>query len=174
MLRFFILLFLSFFILENNSFAFAIDEAELKVPSWVDDESKKVTLKGNVNESVNYVKPQTGIGVIGLRFVHQPGYPSYIEQVYHNSPASKVGLQPRDLIFAINGIRTDKLSSDSVYELLTGEPGTKVKIFVTRGDTMFNIELVREDLANFSPDVQNRYLSGPIVLPANPLIFPYR
>ena len=32
---------------------------------------------------------------------------------------------------------------------------------------MFNLEILREDLANLSPEVQNRYLSGPIVVPFN-------
>lgn len=158
--------------LNINLSALAIEELDLKLPSWINkNESEKVILKGNVNETVENVKPLTGIGVIGLRFIHQAGYPSFIEQVYPNSPASRAGIQPRDLIFAIDGIRTDYLSSDHVYQLLTGEPGTKVKIFITRNQTMFNVELAREDLANFSPDIQNRYLSGPIAVPINPKDF---
>ena len=158
-----------FLSLNINLSAFAIEEVDLKLPSWVNqNENEKVTLKGNVNETVEKVKPLTGIGVIGLRFIHQSGYSSFIEQVYPNSPASRAGIRPRDLIFAIDGIRTDYLSSDHVYQLLTGEPGTKVKVFITRNQTMFNAELVREDLANFSPDIQNRYLSGPIAVPVNP------
>ena len=98
-----------------NLSAFAIEEVDLKLPSWVNqNENEKVTLKGNVNETVEKVKPLTGIGVIGLRFIHQSGYSSFIEQVYPNSPASRAGIQPRDLIFAIDGIRTDYLSSDHV------------------------------------------------------------
>ncbi len=39
---------------------------------------------------------------------------------------------------------------------------------------MFNVELIREDLVNFSPDIQNRYLSGPISVPVGPKdLFPY-
>ena len=160
-------------LLKFNLAAFAIDEVELKSPSWLKEESK-VTLKGNIREDISKVKPLTGIGVIGLRFIHQAGYSSYIEQVYPNSPASKGGLQSKDLIFAIDGVRTDYLNSDSVYEMLSGEPGSKVKLFITRGQSMFNIELVREDLANFPNEVQNRYLSGPIAVPINPKDFlPY-
>ncbi len=155
--------------------SFAIEESELKMPSWLQQqEPQSLKLKGNIQEDVSQAKPQTGIGVVGLRFIHQSGYSSYIEQVYPNSPASRVGLRTKDLIFAIDGIRTDYLNSDSVYEMLSGEPGTKVKVFITRGQTMFNVELVREDLANLSPDVQNRYLSGPIAVPINPRdYFPY-
>ena len=151
----------------------AIEEQELKIPSSIEN-LQGIKLKGNIREDVSKVKPQTGIGVIGLLFIHQTGYPSYVQQVYSNSPASRAGIKPKDLIFAIDGIRTDYLTSEGVYNLLSGEPGTKVKIFITRGQTMFNVELQREDLANFSPDVQNRYLSGPITVPINPReFFPY-
>ena len=160
-------------VLKFNLQAIAIDELELKLPPWMDNQ-ESIKLKGNIKEDVSKAKPLTGIGVIGLRFIHQAGYSSYVEQVYPNSPASRAGIQPKDLIFAIDGVRTDYLNSDSVYQLLSGEPGTKVKIFITRGQSMFNVELVREDLANFSPDVQNRYLSGPIAVPVNPKdYFPY-
>ncbi len=144
----------------------AFEEQELKSAPWA-DVAKEVTLKGTVKEEVGEAKQLTGIGVIGIRFIHQSGFPSYIEQIYPNSPASRAGLRPKDLIFAIDGVRTDHLNSDSVYQLLAGDPGTRVKVFVTRGQSMFNVELQREDLANLSTDVQNRYLSGPIAVPLN-------
>jgi len=151
-------------IFETNLYSFAIEEQELKQPQW-NQSTEKTILRGGVQEEA---RPLTGIGVIGLRFIHKTGFPSYVEQVYSNSPASRAGLKQKDLIFAIDGIRTDQLSSDSVYGLLSGEPGTTVKIFITRGSSMFNVDLNREDLANFSPEVQNRYLSGPIAVPVNP------
>lgn len=151
----------------------AIETQELKLfPE--NKQSSKVLLKGNVREEISHIRPQTGIGVIGLRFIHQTGYPSYIEQVYPNSPAKKAGIKPRDLIAAINGTKTNYLNSDQVFEMLSGKPGTKVRISITRGTTMFDVELIREDLANFPPEVQNRYLSGPISVPFNPKeFFPY-
>lgn len=149
--------------------AIGIEQLELKSPPW---KEQKTILKGNVREDISKAKPLTGIGVIGLRFIHQTGYPSFIEQVYPNSPAKRGGIHPQDLIFAIDGMRTDQLSSDGVYHLLSGSPGTKVKVFITRGKTMFNVELIREDLANFDPEVQNRYLSGPIAVPINLDNFP--
>ena len=157
----------------GNFSAFAVEEQELKSAPWVEN-IKDVTLKGNIKEDVSEERQLTGIGVIGIRFIHQSGFPSYIEQIYPNSPASRGGLRPKDLIFAIDGVRTDHLSSDSVYQLLAGDPGTKVKVFITRGQTMFNVELQREDLANLSPEIQNRYLSGPIAVPVSPKDFiPY-
>ena len=157
-----------FMIISLTSFsANAAEEQELKSAPWVEN-VKDITLKGTIKEEVSEERQLTGIGVIGIRFIHQSGFPSYIEQIYANSPASRAGLKPKDLIFTIDGVRTDHLNSDSVYQLLAGDPGTKVRIFITRGQSMFNIELQREDLANLSPDVQNRYLSGPIAVPVNP------
>ena len=142
--------------------------------SAIETDSAGLTLKGTIKEDVSNAKQLTGIGVIGIRFIHQSGFPSYIEQIYSNSPAAQAGLRPKDLIFAIDGVRTDHLNSDSVYQLLAGEPGTRVKVFITRGQSMFNVEVVREDLANLSPEVQNRYLSGPIAIPVNPRdLIPY-
>ena len=159
---------LLFMIISLTSFSTnAAEEQELKSAPWVEN-VKDITLKGNIKEEVSEERQLTGIGVIGIRFIHQSGFPSYIEQIYPNSPASRAGLKPKDLIFTIDGVRTDHLNSDSVYQLLAGDPGTKVRIFITRGQSMFNIELQREDLANLSPDVQNRYLSGPIAVPVNP------
>ena len=153
----------------RNLSADAIEGQELKSTS-----QRGVTLKGTIKEDVSNSKQLTGIGVIGIRFIHQSGFPSYIEQIYPNSPASRAGLRPKDLIFAIDEVRTDHLNSDSVYQLLAGDPGTKVKVFITRGQSMFNVEIVREDLANLSPDVQNRYLSGPIAVPVSPRdLIPY-
>ena len=156
--------------------ASSIEEQQLKIPPWMENNSNSdsVTLRGNIKEDVSQAKPLTGIGVIGIRFIHQTGYSSYIDQVYPNSPAYREGLKSRDLIFAVDGVRTDQLNSDGVYQLLAGDPGTRVKIFITRGQSMFNLELIREDLANLFPEVQNRYLSGPIAIPVNPRDFiPY-
>ena len=166
-------LFMIILCLGFNFNAYAVEEQELKLAPWT-DRPRDVTLKGTIKEDVSNAKQLTGIGVIGIRFIHQSGYPSYVEQIYPNSPASRAGLRPKDLIFAIDGVRTDHLNSDSVYQLLAGDPGTRVKIFITRGQSMFNIELLREDLANLSPDVQNRYLSGPIAVPVGPKdLIPY-
>jgi predicted metalloprotease with PDZ domain len=153
--------------------AISIEEMEIK-NSPPGNSNEKVTLKGNIREDISTVKPQTGIGVIGLRFIHQAGFPSYVEQVYPNSPASMAGIRPKDLIYSIDGVRTNNLNSDSVFELLSGTPGTTVRLNITRGQSMFNVLLTREDLANFSSDIQNRYLSGPISVPFNPKdLFPY-
>ena len=145
--------------LSVNLPAFGIEESNFKLSSSI-NKNENIILKGNVKE--------TGIGVIGLRLVHQKGYPLYVEEVYPDSPASRIGIRTKDLIFVIDGIRTDYLSSYYVHKLLTGEPGTKAQLFIARNQTiLFNVELIREDLANFSPEIQNRYLSETILIPIN-------
>ena len=161
-IRLIVLFFLSFF---STTFLYSKTFEGQDLHGGVIDSN--VTLKGNIQENVSEANPLTGIGVIGIRFIHQNGFPSYVEQVYPGSPAMKAGLRTKDLIFAIDGIRTDKLNSDSVYQLLAGEPGSRVSVFVTRGSSMFNVTLIRTDLANLSAEIQNRYLSGPIAVPFN-------
>jgi C-terminal processing protease CtpA/Prc len=152
-------------LLASSLKANALDKQEIKTFPTI--------LKGNVQEQVKQEIPKTGIGVIGLRFIHQSGFPSFIEQVYSNSPASRAGIRSKDLIFAIDGVRTDKLNSDGVYQLLAGPPGSTVRVFVTRGQSMFNVEMLREDLANFPAEIQNRYLAGPIIMPVGNDYSPY-
>ena len=147
--------------LSVNLLAFGIEESNLKLSSSINkNKNENIILKGNVKK--------TDIGVIGLRLVHQKGYPLYVEEVYPDSPASRIGIRTKDLIFVIDGIRTDYLSFDYVHKLLTGEPGTKTQLFIARNQTiLFNVELIREDLANCSPEIQNRYLSETILIPIN-------
>ncbi|MBI1858951.1 MAG: PDZ domain-containing protein [Candidatus Melainabacteria bacterium] len=148
-------------LLFSNLKSLAVDELELKAPSWAELKTKTI-LKGNISES----NPMTGIGVIGLRFIHKTGYPTFIEEVYPNSPAEHAGIQRGNLIVTINGIKTNTLNPDAVYELLSGAPGSRVQVQISQEDnTLFTVTLIREDLANFSDHIQKRYLTGPIAVP---------
>ena len=130
-------------------------------------EENEALLKGNISTDIAEQYPVTNIGVVGLRYVHQIGFSSLIEEVYENSPSSRAGIQRGDLIYAIDGLRTDKLSSDGVFELISGSPGTKVKMLLIRGRTKLELELTREDIARFPENIQARYLAGPIQIPFN-------
>lgn len=147
------------FLLSNNSFA--IDELELNRPEWA--KPAKTVLKGGVNAVQE--KPLTGIGVVGLRYIHRPGHASFIEQVYPGSPSHNAGIRVSDKIFKINNIKTKHLTSNQVYSYLSGAPGSYVELTIQRGGQYFKVNLKRIDLANLSNDVQNRYLSGPVAVP---------
>jgi carboxyl-terminal processing protease len=55
-----------------------------------------------------------------------------IGRVFDSSPAARAGLQPGELIVAVNGRRLEGLSPDAAISLIKGLPGTDVKIAIER------------------------------------------
>jgi len=51
---------------------------------------------------------------------------------YLNMPAQKAGLQAGDVLLEINGVKMDSLNMNRASELLKGQPGTEVKLLVSR------------------------------------------
>ena len=76
------------------------------------------------------------------------------------SPAAKAGLQTGDYVRAIDGKPTRDMSVFEGMRLLRGQPGSKVKLTVIRGNAAepHDIELVREKFAG--PLVSSRMLEG--------------
>lgn len=58
-----------------------------------------------------------------------------ISQPYMNSPATKAGLGPGDIILKINGEDTKHMSADVASAKMKGEPGSTVKFEVKNGRT---------------------------------------
>ena len=88
-----------------------------------------------------------GIGSI-IRYNPNKNY-TVISEPYENMPAMKAGLKAGDIILSIDGTSTLGMSTDSVSDLLRGEPGTKLTIEIERPGTkkklIFKIE--RESIA---------------------------
>jgi carboxyl-terminal processing protease len=55
-----------------------------------------------------------------------------IGRVFDSSPAARAGLQPGEVIVAVNGRRLEGLSADAAISLIKGLPGTDVKIGIER------------------------------------------
>lgn len=51
-----------------------------------------------------------------------------------NTPGEKAGLMANDLILEVDGKSTEGISTETAAEWMRGEPGTKVKILIKRGD----------------------------------------
>lgn len=94
---------------------------------------------------------QGAFGGVGL-YISKPtgprpdGQPPYVEVAapIEDTPGWRAGIQPGDLIIAINGENTEKLTMDQVLSKLRGVPGTEVTILIRRGEKMeFPLKLTR-------------------------------
>jgi len=82
-------------------------------------------------------------GGLGIEISEQGGVPKVISPI-DGTPAAHAGLQPGDLIVAIDGQSAQGQSLDKVVRMLRGEPGTKVTITILRGNTKpFDVTIVR-------------------------------
>ncbi|MEY3734988.1 MAG: hypothetical protein RLZZ624_46 [Cyanobacteriota bacterium] len=60
------------------------------------------------------------------------------------SPASRAGVQPKDVITAIDGRSTKGMSTEEAVKLIRGQAGTKVEITLRRKGQSLTLPLVRE------------------------------
>jgi len=93
---------------------------------------------------------QGTFGGVGL-FISQPSRrvgdrPPYVEvsSPIEGTPGWRAGINPGDLIIAIDGEPTDRLTMDEVLARLRGHPGTDVSLMIRRGDRLeFPVTLTR-------------------------------
>ncbi len=77
------------------------------------------------------------------------------------TPAAKAGLQPLDLIAAINGVSTSGMSADGAVTKIRGKAGTKVTLQVVRNHTQtLNLTITRQNIT--VPSVTTKMLPGNI------------
>jgi carboxyl-terminal processing protease len=69
-----------------------------------------------------------GIGAL----IQQQGKHVVLTEAYENWPAAKAGLLPGDIFVEINDKSLEGLTSSEVSDLLTGKPGSELKIKVDR------------------------------------------
>ena len=77
-----------------------------------------------------------------------------------NSPASKAGIQPGDVVSKINDLDTAGMEQDKAVSLMRGEPGTKVNLALYRESTnkTFVVSITRENIV--VPTVDGKALPG--------------
>lgn len=71
-----------------------------------------------------------GIGSM-IRY-HADKKTTVIAEPYDNMPAAKAGLKCGDALITVDGVDVKGMSTDSVSNLLRGEPGTKLKLEIER------------------------------------------
>src|SRR5690349_24639082 len=82
-------------------------------------------------------------GGLGIQISAQDGVPKVISPI-DDTPASRAGLAGGDLIVAIDGQSTHGMDLQKVVRVLRGNPGTSVKLTVSRGSQPpFEVSLTR-------------------------------
>jgi carboxyl-terminal processing protease len=83
-------------------------------------------------------------GGLGIQISSQNGVPKVIAPI-DGTPADKAGLQPSDLIVAVNGESTQDMGLTKIVRILRGEPGTKVTVTILRGtQEPFDVTITRQ------------------------------
>jgi len=71
--------------------------------------------------------------------------PPFVDGLRPDSPASKSGLQPDDLIVYVDGEPVSSIKAFNAYIAKT-QPGMPLKLEVRRGDKLITIDLKLEDM----------------------------
>lgn len=82
-------------------------------------------------------------GGLGIHISSKDGY-IYVVSPIEGTPAFRAGIKPGDYIIQIEDQTTKGMTVDKAVSLLRGNPGTKVKITIKRGDEIFEKVLTRE------------------------------
>lgn len=119
------------------------------------------TLKARVDDNGKALQAQaqSSIGIIGVKFVATAGKPPVINEVFPNTPADKVGLRVYDMIVAVDGVPTQGLTKDEVFDLIVGTPGTSVSLSILRNGDYSSVSCLRMDINELlDPRVRRDYM----------------
>lgn len=119
------------------------------------------TLKARVDDSGKALQAQaeSSIGIIGVKFVATAGKPPVINEIFPNTPADKVGLRVYDMIVAVDGVPTQGLTKDEVFDLIVGTPGTSVSISILRNGDYSSVTCTRMDINELlDPRIRRDYM----------------
>ncbi len=91
----------------------------------------------------NYI--ESGFAGIGITYLRENGK-MVVSATVENSPAYKAGIQPGDIIAAVDGVSLYECDTDFAASLIRGNEGTSVVITVERGSEKFDVTLIRATL----------------------------
>ncbi|HUZ90253.1 MAG TPA: S41 family peptidase [Candidatus Acidoferrales bacterium] len=99
-------------------------------------------------------------GVIGAYVAFENGRP-VISGLLPSSPALAAGLHAGDVVVTIDGQDTLNMSADAARSLISGSPGTTVKLVVLRGTQSLDLTISRQNFS--SPTVASSMLEGSVL-----------
>jgi hypothetical protein len=116
-------------------------------------------LRSNTNQNTLNSTIQSGVGIIGVKFLLPIGHMPIINRVFPGTPAWQVGLRAQDVIVAVDGTPTLGLSKETVYSMIVGKPETEVTISIRRGTDFIAKTMKRMDFNDIpDPMVRQDYL----------------
>lgn len=83
------------------------------------------------------------IGTVGALLGRDPEGHLVIRRAPQGLAAANAGLQAGDEVLLIEGQDVRELSEKDVHAVLSGEPGTRVRLTLQRGSEVVRVELVR-------------------------------
>lgn len=90
---------------------------------------------------------------IGAEVTKEGDYVKIVAPI-SGSPADQAGLQPNDLILAVNGQPTNGLPLNEVVGMIRGSEGTEVTLTIQRGELEADVNLVRASIPIETVDSQ--------------------
>jgi C-terminal processing protease CtpA/Prc len=123
------------------------------------DKQKTMRAQLQQNNSPLNANAQSGVGIIGVKFVLAFGRPPVINRVFPGTPAFSEGLRNNDVIVAVDGVPTFGLTKEEVYGMIVGAPGTPVTVSVSRNGDFVAKTMNRMDFNDITdPMVRHDYL----------------
>lgn len=120
---------------------------------------QKRALKSRAQKDTLSSQATAGIGIIGVKFMMTFGHLPVINKVFPGTPAAQEGVRPRDVIVAVDGIPTNGLTKEEVYDLIVGTPNTSVTLSLLRGGDFTVRRMTRMDFNDITdPQVRRDYL----------------
>jgi carboxyl-terminal processing protease len=83
---------------------------------------------------------------IGVEFISNSGI-NMVTKVFRGAPAFEAGVQPGDVIEAIDGVSTEGMTSADIKERVQGEKGTDVTISFRRQGGPVDITITRDEIS---------------------------
>lgn len=122
------------------------DLAEAAIKGMINslDDPYSVYLDEYTTETFNSTVEGYYVG-IGVVFSFDDDH-NQILSVNENGPAEKAGIQKDDIILRVNGINCYDMLPKELYQLLSGEVGTKVDVDVLRGDEELSFTVTRKQV----------------------------
>ena len=141
----------------SSNYLYDFDKTKLRddaIKAYVDGLDEPYTHYYTQSEFSSYID-NIQDGYVGIGVIVGVNDDNQIEVVapFEDSPAYNAGIQPSDIIKAIDGVEYsgDKLS-EAVDNIKNGEIGTTVDIKILRGEEELDITVTRDDIATDSVD----------------------